>query len=306
MKKLILLSAVTAILAFVAGNALARDPILTISGSALIQKTNYVSSKSVFTGTTTTYSFNNKQLYNLISNIVANAGSWSYDDITPANLPADGYIAFSPNTYVPFTNSFNGTNFISSGGSYGLFYVTNKTGIYYPLSGTDGDGFYYSWVELDTQNTLYNTFTNITSTTNTIFSSSIQFGWLNTNIVAGLSIPNAPFNGVATCNVSDVTGAGTATETSTGLLYIHDDPYIYDDADNPDIFWDNFLRITPDGPDQQGANSNAIEIRGVVTATITYKNHQVSAESLSMTGSGNFEYQGQYGGVVKTASVTLK
>jgi hypothetical protein len=211
-------------------------------------------------------------------------------------LPADGYIAFSPDTFVPFTNA------PGSGGTYGVFYVTNKTGVYFPLTGLDGDGYYYSLMELDTQNTLY---TTSTSTNNISFNSSIQFGWLDTNTLIDLAITNGPFNGVATYSVSAVTGTGTATETSTGLLYIHDDPYVYDDADNPDIFWDNFLR-DPHGPDQQKANSNAIEIRGVVTATIIYKNNQVTAESFSMTGTGNFEYNGQYGGVVKTASVTLK
>jgi len=279
MKKFVLSGIVAATLTVALASAWAKDPVLTVSGTAVIQKTNYENSSSVFIGTTASSSFNNKQVYNLISNAVANASSASFGAISSAILPANGYIAFN-------AQSFDGQ--VS-----GIFYVTNKTGFFYQLSGTDGNGNYYSWIELDTQN-------------NNSLGNLADFGWGNTNIVGAFPVSEAPFNGVATINASDITGSGKETDTSTGLLYIHDDPYAYDDADDPDIFWSNNLLGQGLGNDFFGSNFNALEIRGIVTTSATYKGFNAVTTTLSMTGTGNFVSQGNYESLVKTGTATLK
>jgi hypothetical protein len=301
MKKFVLLSAIVAALAFAMGNASAN--VLSITGTAVLQKTNYLSSKSVITGTTANLAFSSKTLYSMVSNTVNSALLETYNFVNSTTVPANGYIAFDPNFVTLSTNG---------DAVKGLFYVTNSSGFYYPLSGIDDNGHYYSWMELDTQSTL-NTFTNVTTTTvvldNIVFTttnivaSNTQFGWLNTNIVGQLSVPNGPFNGVSTYNYNSVTGVGTATETSTALFYFHDNPYTYDGADDPDIFWGNTQDTLDDAINH---NSNAVEIRGIATTTIKFKGASVISETISLTGSGNFAYQGNYGYVIKTATATLK
>jgi hypothetical protein len=283
MKKFVLLSAVAATVTFALSDALAKDLVLTVSGSAIIQKTNYDSSTSIEIGTTENLSFNNKQIYSVLSDAVANASDSSLGSISSATLPTDGYIVFNPEGF--------------DGEVFGTFYVTNKEGFSLQLSGTDGDGNYYSWIELDAQNTIHS------------LGDPVEYGWISTNIVAATTVLNAPFNGVASYKAGDpgssTPGTGKETDTSTALLYIHDDPYAYDDADNPDIFWNNFLN-QGDGDDASGQNFNALEIRGITIANFTYQNFEVAGGNLSLTGSGNLVIGGNYGSVIKTGKATIK
>jgi hypothetical protein len=282
MKKFLSLSVAMAALTFASSNAPAKDLVLTVSGSAMVQTTNSENKASVYIGTVKTSSFSNKTIYSLISSAVADAADASGGNISSTSLPADGYIAFDPAGF--------------DGQVEGIFYVTNKEGSTYQLSGFDNNGNYYSWIELDTQSSIY------------FLGNVLGSGWLNTNIVTGDMVLNAPFNGVVSVNLdgegSAKPGTGKVTGTSTSLLYIHDDPYAYDDADDPDIFWNNFLD-QGGGDDANGQNFNAIEIRGITTATLTYLSF-VPTESLSMTGSGNFVMGGNYGSVVKIGKATLK
>jgi len=260
-------------LALVAGNASAQL-VLNVSASALAQKT-YTGLNVASTGT---YSLNEKIIYSIITNAVANASVASGGAITPTNLPANGYIAFDPND--------------PDGGpeaGVGFFYVTNKSGVYWPLSGLDGNGNYYSYIELDSQNTFYDLF-------------GFELGFVN-------SFTNgAPFEGVSSYNISQGgSGNGTETDHSTALLYIHDDPYSYDDADDPSIYDDNYL---DQGAffDAVGYNNNAIEIRGIITATLHIQSGNEASSSFSLTGTGNLIYAKAafpYGGMIQSAKATL-
>jgi hypothetical protein len=265
--------ALAAALALVAGKASAQLA-LSVSASALSQKT--------YTGlnvaTTGTYSLNEKIIYNIIYNALTNAPAASSGAITPTNVPANGYIAFDPND--------------PDGGpeaGVGFFYVTNESGFNFPLSGLDNNDNYYSYIELDSQNTLYQLF-------------GFELGFVNTDVA------NAPFDGVASYNISSGgSGNGTETDHSTALLYIHDDPYAYDDADSPSIYDDNYL-VQGGGSDVVGFNNNAIEIRGVIKATQTVKSGNVTGITFSLTGTGNLIYSKAafaYGGVIQSAHASL-
>ena len=165
-----------------------KDPLrLTVSGTV-----KYQNAEGFGQGSTATYSFNEKTVYLLVSNYVANARFYSYTNIAGTNLPANGYIAFNPNR--------------------DLFYVTNKAGFYYSLNDFDANNQYFSWIELDSF----------------VFYGDqgyLQYGVLTKG---GYQL----FNTVAGYNIN-LKGDGTSASTSTAVLYIHDDPYNWDDADNP-------------------------------------------------------------------------
>jgi hypothetical protein len=269
--------ALAAALALVAGKASAQL-VLSVSGSALSQKT-YAGSNVATTGA---YSLNEKIIYNIISNAVANAAAASSGTspgaITPTNVPANGYIAFDP------IDSDGGPELGS-----GFFYVTNKSGFYFPLSGLDTNGNYYSYIELDTQSSLYQFI-------------GFQYGFVD------LSTTNAPFDGVSSYNISSGgNGNGTEADHSTALLYIHDDPYAYDDSDSPSIYQNNYLS-QGGGDDSMLYNNNAIEIRGIVTATQTVKSGSVTGGTFSLAGTGNLIYSKAafpYGSLIQSAKATL-
>ncbi len=198
--------------------------------------------------TTTTFSLNNKVIYNIISNAVANGNTFDPDLVT-TTLPSNGYIAY---------NFFatNITSYATYDPSYsqvvGAFYVTNKTGFYYPLSGLDTAGNYYSFMELDTWDSQYG-----------------QLGF------------SYDFNPLASYSVNN--GNGSETDTDTALLYINDDPELYDDADFPNSYI---------------YNNNSIEIRGILKLSLTVKNGFISKGSASLSGSGNIlTIQSGYGAV---------
>lgn len=137
MKLLAVLAAVVLSAAFVPFKAPAKDLVLNVSGTIKYQNQDTGSK-----GTVGSLSFNQKTVYYIVTNALAgNAigtnGSTLGAYISPATMPVDGYIAFNP---------YN-TN---ADGTYGVFYVTNKSGFNFPLSGLDTDGQYYSFIELDT------------------------------------------------------------------------------------------------------------------------------------------------------------
>ena len=225
--------------------------ILIVSGKAICQNL-----EGPFTGNTSTHSFNEKIVYLLVSNYVANASSYSYANIAGTNLPANGYIAFNPNR--------------------DLFYVTNKTGFYYPLSGFDANYQYFSWIELDSF--VHNGFD----------SGSFNYG-------VTYKEPFQLFNAVADYNI-DSKGNGFATSTSTAVLYIHDDPYNFDDADNPFVYWENYNpwqgAALGGSDDELGHNNSMIEIRGVLTCRLNFEgaegNVDINNANFSLSGAGNF------------------
>lgn len=270
MKKFILLSSVVAVLAFASSKA-AAVLTMTISGTAEVQKSN-TETKTAYVGTTASSSFSNKQIYTIVSNAVASVADWAGTNIASIHLPADGVIVFNPGRNSGTTGLYPEID--------GTFYVTNKSGFYFPLSGMDASGQYYSWMELDCQN--------------------------SDHVQNGLFLDfTGPFNGVAAYNIGISTGKGTVTENSTGLFYVHDDPYSYDDADSPNIFYSNYLGQGL-GNDLVGGNDNALEIRGLMTASLTIVDNDVNGGSLSLTGQGNLIYLGNAGFLIKTGTAKFK
>ncbi len=130
MKKLIVCAVLA--MAFAMTTARAGSPF-TIAGTAIFNKTNYTKGSN-YIATTMTMAFNNKLIYLLISNAVANASNGSNG--IAATLPADGYIGYFPEY---FDGKYNG-----------YFYVADKKGFYYPLSGFDDNLKHYSFMELKT------------------------------------------------------------------------------------------------------------------------------------------------------------
>ncbi len=212
MKKLIILAAMSAAAILFPGKSAATpNPLLlnlTVSGTlevwtnadgwltnnaggAQSNKTEVGIAKSITT------SFNTKYIYSLISNAVANAYGNLGTNLTATNLPANGYIAF---------NVLNVDNpGYPDNGESGTFYVTNKSGFYFPLSGYDSTTTnYYSFIELDDND--FDFFDNFF----------------------------APSVGA----INDKTTAGTFTENEPSVFYVHDNPYSYDDGDYPyEVFY---------------------------------------------------------------------
>ncbi len=216
MKKLLILAAVSAIAAVQAW-AVNPFPVLSISCTAQFDKTNYVKgTQSV--ATTVSESINNKLVYNMISNAVA-----SVTNGVATNLPANGYIAYDIYDY--------------DGNVEGYFFVTNKAGFFYPLSGMDTNNNYYSFMEMDTVDPTLG---------------ALGFGnWEDQDI-----------NFIESYNINDAKETGSFKHTETALLYIHTNPSDYDDLDNP---------YTPFFDSQ-----NAIEIRGVFVLSVSGNNASAS------------------------------
>jgi len=200
MKKMIVL-ALTLVAASLSLRAQEVAPPLNLnaSGTICLLKTNY--QKEVKSGgvtnteeyyVSTTKSFNNAFIYDMISNAVAEG---QVDGVPATHLPANGYIAFN----------LQGNNNPPDDFSEGTFYVTNKSGLYYPLSGEDASSSYYSYIERD-------------------------------GFEADFS---DNFGGVINGSENEDTDTSSVSATETTLFYVHDNPYAYDDADYPYEYQDN-------------------------------------------------------------------
>ena len=226
-------------------------------------------------GTVTTKSFTEKQVYELITNAVGQAASDSTPEgaIPSVALPSDGYIAFNPQGY--------------DGEVDGTFYVTNKSGYYYPLSGFDTNDDYYSFIELDT--TIY-----YDSSTNGPEDQAFNFGFYD--------FDDDLFFGVASYNISK-SNSGSDTSTSKALLYVHDFPYDYGDPTGNDL---NNGEPGNDFYPFDDENGNALEIGGVLTTQLDIKDSNIDGGSLSLTGSGNFALDDfDYYGVLTSGSAKI-
>ena len=242
MKKLFLLMAVSAIAAIQAW-AVNPFPVLSISCTAQFNKTKYLKA-SQGNPTPTSLAINNKFVYNMISNAVATAGNGIV-----TNLPANGYIAYDINDY--------------DGNVNGYFFVTNKAGFFYPLSGYDANTNYYSFMELDTDYYPGGT---------------LGFGnWSGQDI-----------NNIYSYNVNFTKETGSVKDTQTALLFIHDNPYNYNDLDNPYEY--------------NNVNQDAIEVRGIFVLSASGNNATASA-----TGTGNINLNsGLNQGVVTSGKVAFQ
>jgi hypothetical protein len=211
MKRLIMLAAMAATAVLLPGKAAATaNPFLlnlNVSGTVEVWTnvnewdTNNAGASNrteVGVASSVTMSFNNKYIYNLISNAVANAYGDLGTNLTPTILPAKGYIAF---------------NVISNDNPYdegsGTFYVTTRTGSFFPLSGYDSKTNYYSFIELDDDD--FDFYEN--------------------------------FYGADVGGINDRTLKGTFTENEPSVFYVHDNPYSYDAGDNPSVVINNFMAI---------------------------------------------------------------
>ncbi|HEX9048802.1 MAG TPA: hypothetical protein VF988_17385 [Verrucomicrobiae bacterium] len=233
---------ITLLIAMVAaGKLAAATPQASINGNILGQGPTVVSN-NVEVSTAPTTVLKNATVYNLVSNALINVSEFS-SNIPPVTLPANGFIIF---------DAMN-----SDGNVGGLFYVTNRNGFFYPLSGFDTSSNYYSFAEIDTFN-------------------------LNTNSnIGGMNLGfNNNFNGVQSSRFNTVTGNGSATVTSTALLYVHDNPYAFDAADNLGKFYEN---------------NNALLIIGTAVTRLAYATNNLTGWDMTLNGSGNFMRNGQIG-----------
>lgn len=236
MKKLAILAVTAAALVLAAGKVEASNSNLNLTISGSVQ---YQVSATDTSGTAKTQSFNTASIYNVISNAVAGNTNG-----IATNLPAKGIIVFDP------TDS-------DAGGVTGFFYVTSnsKTNtFFYPLSGYDTNGEYYSFMELDS-----------------------YVATANTNLSFGNSYP---FDGSANYKLS-ASGNGSLSGKYTALFYVHDNPYVYDIADNPDYFYGTDNSYGPQN------NNQALVIQGILSVNLTYKTNSITGGSLSLTGTGN-------------------
>ena len=250
MKKSIILSAIAAVLALIPGkteasnlSSIVHRPSLNMSGVLEETGSNYVNKAGVQIQTAQLACFNNAAVYLIISNAVARG---NVSGIQPTNLPATGYIVYDPNG--------------NDGALTGTFAVTNKGGLYFPLSGIDDNGNYYSYMELDANNQLT--------------------GILGFDLGATLFFGD-DFNNVFSFD------AKTQEASSTAVLYVHDNPYAYDAADA--LAWDfGFLGSGPQGLNSPNPTSNnfqnSIEIKGILTVDLTVK---TGATSAVFHGKGN-------------------
>jgi hypothetical protein len=219
----------------------APNSLFAVSGTAVFIKTNYFKrvigptvGESNDVTVTITQTFNTKKIYSILSNAVAHASSYSVN-LMSTNLPANGYIAFNP--------------LGDDGGIVdGYFYVTNRSRFYFPLSGFDSQGNFYSWIELDTR---------------------VPYAPSGDSIIIGFG---DRFYETDRGTYNEKTGNGTSSITATALLFIHDNPYGYDDADNSYDF---------------DANSTGIEIHGLINITQDYKGGMISQWTARMYGEGN-------------------
>ncbi len=276
--------ALGAAMAFMGANAMANNLILNLSGTAEVQGTNGADK-----GTIKTLSLNEKSIYAIISSAVTNAASYSTNlaSLSSTTLPSDGYIVFNPEA--------------SDTTVTGVFYVTNKTGFYFPLSGLTTNAFstnYYSFIELDT--TLIRGGTNGIETNNWGFSTYYYGGTLGAIHATNETIN---FETISSYSLGKTTGTGSDKSLSKALLYIHDNPLAYGDPPND-------LSTSYD-PEQYPFNPfflnsySALEIGGILTANLGIKTNSVVSGTLTLPGTGNFYYAGTYHGVTTGAKATL-
>lgn len=273
MKKFILLSAVSVALALAAGKAMASSSdilTLTMSGTVETVKTNYLV-KTNEVQTTQIMSFNNATVYLAISNAVANiTNNDPAAAIAATNLPAKGIIVYDPE--------------ISDGFVQGVFFVTTKgsTNFFYPLSGVDTKGHYYSYVELDT-------------TTNANSSSALGFDLGPTN-----GVPD-DFNAVSSFNST------TTKSSSTAVFYIHDNPYAYDAADvwafkdSPIGLFGHYLANLSSPNPTVNNFQFSLQMQGVLAITSNNNN----SGSATFAGTGN-ALLGESQGVITSGKLSIK
>lgn len=241
MKKFIILSTVAVALA--SGKALASNPVC-ICGTLKEVGSNYVNKAGVQIQTAQSVCFNNAAIYLMISNAVAQG---DVSGVSATDLPATGYIVYDPNQ--------------NDGALTGTFSVTNKsTHLSFPLSGLDGNGRYYSYMELDTDNQIT--------------------GILGFDLGPAESTGD-DFNDVYSYD------AKSQEATSTAVLYIHDNPYAYDSADA--MAWAfGFDGSGPSGLSSPNATANnfanSIQIKGIITVS---SNSKTGVNSATIHGKGN-------------------
>jgi len=222
---------------------------LNISGVVKTFGTTRTTSSAVIV-TTKTVAFNNKTIYLALSNAIASAHP-------PAglaqNLPKDGIIGFNP-------NAFDGNDV------RGVFYVTNAPGkpfFYFALAGTDTNGDAYSYIELDTESELADLGYSFFEEDEDVFN------WVYSYVETSKTFQE--------------------TSTSAALLYIHDNPYDWDDAEFP---WEWSFN-----------SSFAIEIRGVMILNFN-SNNTTDHVTVSLKGTGS-SYTGGDDAVVTSGSLSF-
>lgn len=238
------------IAAVISSRAMAAPNAVNVSGTITEQKPATILNNQEV-GKTVTVPLKNSTVYGIISNSVANVGNLG-TGLTPASLPPDGYVAYDPQSY--------------DGMVSGVFYVTNKSGYYYPLSGFDVNSNYYSFIEFDTYSS----------------DAAASAGTVNLGF-------NYNFNGVQTEHFNTNSGTGSTMSLSTAQFYVHDDPYSFDSADAPSAFY---------------TNSAAISMCGLAKTSLQFSNGSVKSWSISFQGTGNSFMDGNIGVVQGKVSMS--
>jgi len=145
----------------------------------------------------------------------------------------------------------------------GYFYVTNAPGkpfFFFALSGYDTNDDYYSYMELDTR----------------VAFSSLGFA-------SGL------FN--ETISEVETRAATSLTSSSKALLYIHDNPYEYDDSSVPSRFEDNdLLEIEIGGVLTMKANENGTTAKATFSGSLRGTGNAIIDEEDGVVTSGTASF----------------
>lgn len=239
MKKPLIVTLVLATLALASSQLLAGPLLVNIRFTAEIQGAGvYVNGNSTNSASRT--SLNEAGVYQFLANVVSNSSPpYTNGFLTkPPAFPADGFIVYDPD--IAITNISN--NIISSGSAIlqGLFYVTNTSGFYFPLSGLDTNRDYYSFMELDAGDFYF----------------------------SELGFDNGSFREVGSGHIL-ANNSGSMTDTDNAVLVIHNNPYAFNATDNNKPLIDSNTALEIQGVLKLSINAttNSEKVVGTLTGT---------------------------------------
>lgn len=241
MKKPLIVTLVLATLALASSRLLAGPLLVNIRLTAEIQKTEIFVDGNA-TNTTARTSLNEAGVYQFLMDVVSNGTATYRPAFTnPPPLPSDGFIVYDPD--IAITNVSNNITNPVYGTIFGLFYVTNKSGFYFPLSGLDTNGDYYSFMELDAADYFFS-----------------ELGFYNGFRMVG--------SGHILAN-----NTGSLTDTDNAVLSIHNNPYAFNAADNDKPLIDSNTALEIQGVLKLSINATTTEqkVVGTLTGTGSYE-----------------------------------
>lgn len=244
MKKLLLLSGVVAGLAFASSNALAVRGTVTISGTVLNQSED-------------AHSFNVMKSHGVSQKDLLFILAQATGDETITNKPTKIY-------YDP--DAFNDNAFDSNQGYdfYGVFYYSNSVVGLQTLDGIDGSGDYYSYLELDEYNPLFD------------YGDGCSEGFFN------------PYAQEADFIYTESDNEQNWTANGNAFLYVHSNPYDYDILGTTSSM--PFFYLADDW--YSDYQQFSVTIHGsIVQKTSLSDSFTKATESFTLKGSGDVMYE---------------